>query len=423
MSVNNLFKYDIAVIGLGYVGLPLIITAAKAGMKCLGIDINDKTIKALNNQSSHIERVKNDDLLICKENIKFDNLYSEIGDVGTIVLCVPTPLRDGDPYTGYIDSVIDNIGNKVKNQQTIILESTTYPKHTFNIAKEIEGKTNLSVGKDFYVCFSPEREDPGNKSWDTKTTPKIVGGVTQECTNKGYTFYRNFIDTIVKCKSSTSAELTKLLENSQRLINIAFMNEFKIICEELDEDINHIIDLAITKPFGFNEYRSGPGIGGHCIPIDPFYLQWKYKEFNSISYLIDASKKAEDRNRKIIINKLTNHITNKCNNPSEVLYLGLTYKPNVSDVRSSAAYEIAIELNKNFKGINFYDPLISNKSDLKEIELTENITEVLNSITTVVIMVNHNTFDFNALVKNAYYIFDSQNISDLSKTNKEVFLL
>ena len=185
---------------------------------------------------------------------------------------------------------------------------------------------------------------------------------------------------------------------------------------------NHVIDLAITKPFGFTEYRPGPGIGGHCIPIDPFYLQWKYKEFDSISYLIEASKKAEARNRKIIINKLTNHIIKKCNDPSEVLYLGLTYKPNVSDVRSSVAYEIAIEMNKNFKGINFYDPLISN-DDIKEIELKENINDVVNNISTVVIMVNHNIFDFNVLLQNAYYVFDSQNVSDVLKINKEVFLL
>jgi UDP-N-acetyl-D-glucosamine dehydrogenase len=422
MKSNNLFKYDIAVIGLGYVGLPLMITAAKAEMKCLGIDINHNTIESLNNNFSHIDRVTNNDLVISSDNLTFVDTYDHVSDAQTIVLCVPTPLKDGEPYTAYIESVMKGITNHIKKEQLIILESTTYPQHTLTLSREIGESTNLKVGSDFYMCFSPEREDPGNQSWNTKTTPKVVGGITSVCTDKGYEFYKVFIDTVVKAKTSTSAELSKLLENTQRLINIAFMNEFKIICEALEEDINHVIDLSSTKPFGFTDYRPGPGVGGHCIPIDPFYLQWKYKKFDSISYLIEASRKAEIRNRETIIEKLSNHINSSCKDPSEVLYVGLSYKANVGDIRSSVAYDIALEMNKNYLGINFYDPLVS-AENINALRVIDSIDDCIKKISTVIIMVNHDVFDFKTILYGVDYIFDSQNVVSSQRICKEVILL
>ena len=402
------YKYEICVIGLGYVGLPLILTAANTGMNCLGVDINESVISNLNDNISHIDGIDNNRLDSSKNNVSFVSDFSQVSLAESILLCVPTPLENGEPYTRYIDDVIESIKSEIREGQLLVLESTTYPGHTLDIKNYLENQTGLKVGEDFFMCFSPEREDPGNIEWNTKSIPKVVGGVTKKCTEKGVNFYSNFLDTVIPAKSSESAELSKLLENTQRLINIAFINEFKLICEKLNQDTNHVIDLALTKPFGFSEYRPGPGVGGHCIPIDPFYLQWKYQSFGMLSHLIEAAKKAEEANKQKIIDILSSHINQDFIEESEVVFVGLSYKKNISDIRSSVSYEIAKELNNRFSKINFFDPMTSSNS-FNDINVITEISSLPSTFSTLIIMVNHDCIDFENLAQNAKYIFDTQN--------------
>ena len=391
-SVSTESKYEVAVIGLGYVGLPLLVTAAKSGLRCVGIDVSSALVDRLADGNSHIERVSSGELMALGERISFSTSLDLVADAESVFICVPTPLDElGNPDTSLVDAVVDSLIPFVREGQLVCLESTTYPGHTIQISQRISSGSRLQVGRQFHVCFSPEREDPGNSDWDTKTIPKVVGGVTSECTKCGRSVYGLFIDTIAEANSSTSAELCKLLENTQRLINIALINEFKVICQSLGENINHVIDLATTKPFGFTEYRPGIGIGGHCIPIDPYYLQWAFEEKGECSLMIEAARQADERNQSDVYKKIRSLILESNTAGNEVLCAGLTYKPNISDTRSSPAYELACRLNKEFEGVLFYDPLVSGDK-VPELKLLKSLDNRKASIKLVIVLVDHDIF-------------------------------
>jgi nucleotide sugar dehydrogenase len=356
------FKYDLAVLGLGYVGLPLAIEATNSNLKVMGYDVNSKLIENLNIAESHVEDISNQQLKqAIASGLQFSRNSELLAECKHLVISVPTPLTDYQPDLSYVENASKDIANNLKPEQIVILESTTYPGTTLEVVKPIlESISGLVAGKDFMLGYSPERIDPGNKTWNFKNTPKIVSGVNESSTEAISLFYKSIIDEVIEVSGTREAEMVKLLENTYRQVNIALVNELAILCKMLDIDIWEVVDAAKTKPFGFQSFRPGPGVGGHCIPIDPKYLSFKTRQIGHPVRFVELAQEINNSMPHYVVSRIT-EIMNKnaiLMKSSKILLLGVAYKKDIGDTRESPALDIIEELLTKEVSVSYYDPFV-----------------------------------------------------------------
>ena len=369
------FKYNLAVIGLGYVGLPLAVEAANSKLNVAGYDINESLVDSLNKSTSHVEDISDKVLHdAISKDLLFTSDSSVLGDSEYIVISVPTPLTDYQPDLSYVEAATKSIAENLKKGQIIILESTTYPGTTLEIVKPIlEKNSNLVAGEDFLLGYSPERIDPGNKEWTFKNTPKIVSGINEKSLKKISEFYNSIIDEVVEVSGTREAEMVKLIENTYRQVNIAMVNELAILSNMLDIDIWEVVDAAKTKPFGFQSFRPGPGVGGHCIPIDPKYLSFKTRQIGQPVRFVELAQEINNSMPNYVISRISELMNKKeiLLKNSKILLLGVAYKKDIGDTRESPAIDIIESLLEKSVEVSFYDPyvdelIVNKKSILKE---------------------------------------------------------
>jgi len=404
-----------AVIGLGYVGLPLAMEIAEAGFKVFGIDLDRNKISLLKQGKSYILDVPEMTVAEAVRSGQFipTDDFSVLANVDTVSICVPTPLsKSRDPDISFILSATDEIRRYLHQGQLIILESTTYPGTTDElIVPELES-TGLKVGNDFFVAFSPERIDPGNASFNTRNTPKIVGGITPDCTESARLFYSQFIERVVPVSSTKCAEMVKLLENTYRSINIGMVNELALMCDVLGVDVYEVIDAAATKPFGFSAFYPGPGLGGHCIPIDPHYLAWKLKVLNFQARFIGLAAEINGMMPSVVATMIADGLNraSKSIRGSKILVLGVAYKKNVSDCRESPALDVMRLLSEKGAVLSYNDPLVPTlrlgSKVLNSVDISR--TEIA-KYDCVVILTDHSDYDIPMIVDAAKLVVDTRN--------------
>src|ERR1700737_2888783 len=353
----------LGIVGLGYVGLPLAVEFAKAGFAVTGIDVQESKVAKLNAGESYVQDVPNQALRPLVESQKFHATtdFSAVADLDTINIAVPTPLRKTkDPDMSYIVSACQEIAKYFGPGKLVILESTTYPGTTDELVLSMLEKPGLKVGEHFFLCFSPERVDPGNAKFQTYNIPKVVGGITPECTKMGALFYQQALQTVVPVSSTSVAEMVKLLENTFRMINIGLVNEMALMCDRMGINVWEVIDAAATKPFGYMPFYPGPGLGGHCIPIDPFYLSWKTKQAGIEARFIELAGYINGQMPHLIVDKIQNALNNhaKALKGSHVHVLGVAYKRNIDDVRESPALDIILLLERRGSRVTYSDPFV-----------------------------------------------------------------
>jgi len=413
---NNKKSSVIGVIGLGYVGIPLSLSFVKAGFKVIGFDVDKKKIEQIKKKKSYIWSITSEDISSALSK-GFDATvdFSKISLVDVIIICVPTPLtKYGQPELSYLIGSINSIIPYIKKGQLISVESTTYPGTTEEEVIPRLQQKGFIAGKNIYVCYSPEREDPGNSSYSTRTIPKIVGAYSKDCLEVALSTYSAAIKKVVPVSSMRVAEMTKLHENIYRLINIGLVNEMKMICEKLKIDIHEVIKAASTKPFGFTPYYPGPGVGGHCIPIDPNYLTWKAKQFSIETRFINLAQTINKEMSNWILDKLLEELNlrGKILNNLKVLFIGIAYKKNVDDVRESPAVKLINLFNENKAEISYHDPFLeyfkfdfSEKKPQKSIKLKP---KNISSYDLVVITTDHDNIDYQLIYDNAKLILDTR---------------
>ncbi|MFH1612913.1 MAG: nucleotide sugar dehydrogenase [bacterium] len=415
----------IGIIGLGYVGLPLSVEFAKSGYDVLGFEIDEKKVDLINNGKSYITDISSDEIqkLVKSKKLKATLQKSFFKEMDVIVICVPTPLtKTKEPDISYIVNSVQNIFQYLRKDQLIILESTTYPGTTEEIVLPMLEKSGLKVGKDFYLAFSPERVDPANKKYTIKNTPKIVGGFTLKCKKLVKLFYQQAIDTVIEVSSTKVAEMIKLWENTFRSVNIGLANEMCLLCDTLKIDVWEVIKGASSKPYGFMAFYPGPGLGGHCIPVDPFYLSWKARTYNFDAAFIELAGKINNKMPAYVVSKIGDILNEneKCIKNSNILILGVSYKKDVGDTRESSAFEIIESLIKKGAKIYYNDPYVDNfESNLFSLKNSKLDTKLFKIIDCVVILVDHSNYDYKWIAKNATKIFDTRNALSEIKTNRE----
>ncbi len=419
-----------AVIGLGYVGLPLALEIASAGFNVVGIDLDQNKIATLNEGQSYIGDVSDKTIgdAIKTERFTPTSNFSALRDVDTVSICVPTPLsKSRDPDISFILSATQQIRKHLHAGQLIVLESTTYPGTTDElILPELES-SGLRVGKDFFLAFSPERIDPGNTAFNTHNTPKIVGGITAECTEIARVFYSQFIERVIAVSSTKCAEMVKLLENTFRSVNIGMVNELALMCDVLGVDVYEVIDAAATKPFGFIPFYPGPGLGGHCIPIDPHYLAWKLKALNFQARFIGLAAEINGMMPSVVTSLVAEGLNrfSKSIRGSKVLILGVAYKKNVSDCRESPALDIMRMLIEKGAVLSYNDPFVAalrmNGKTLQSMELTSTNIENQDCI---IILTDHSAYDFQRIVAGTKLVVDTRNATkDLQQFKDKIIKL
>ena len=406
------------VIGLGYVGLPLAVEMAKAGYKTVGFDISSSRVDMVNKGENYIGDVVDAELsdVIASKKLSATDDYSHISEVDFIVICVPTPLdKYHQPDISYVKNSCELIGKHMQKGSFVVLESTTYPGTTEELMLPIlEQNSGFKCGEDFYLGFSPERVDPGNPTYKTANTSKVVGGVGKDATEIMGVFYRQVLEgEIVEVSSPMVAEMEKILENTYRNINIALANEMAIICDKMGIDVWEVIDAAKTKPYGFSAFYPGPGVGGHCIPIDPFYLTWKAKEYDYHTRLIETAAEINNSMPQYVVDRtaaLLNEQGISLKN-SKILMLGVAYKQDIDDFRESPALDVIKSLEKAYANVDFYDPHIPeynfrgmNKTGIKKLT-----PEIIKQYDIVIITTRHTTVDYELVQKSAKIIFDTKN--------------
>jgi nucleotide sugar dehydrogenase len=390
------FKYNLAVIGLGYVGLPLAIEAANNKLKVAGYDINESVVDSLNKFTSHVEDITDN---VLQDALSKDFLItsdsSVLGESEFIVISVPTPLTDYQPDLSYVEAATKSISENLTKGQIIILESTTYPGTTLEIVKPIlEKNSNLVAGEDFLLGYSPERIDPGNKEWTFKNTPKIVSGINEKSLKKISEFYNSIIDQVVEVSGTREAEMVKLIENTYRQVNIAMVNELAILSNMLDIDIWEVVDAAKTKPFGFQSFRPGPGVGGHCIPIDPKYLSFKTRQIGQPVRFVELAQEINNSMPNYVISRISELMNRKEKllKNSKILILGVAYKKDIGDTRESPAIDIIESLLEKSAEVSFYDPYVDELIVNKESILKEQDLESISNYDMVIIHTPHTSF-------------------------------
>jgi len=424
MSLYNKIKNKearIGVIGLGYVGLPLAVEFAKTGFNVTGIEVDNKKIAAINNGDNYISDI-DDSLfldLVNKKRLQATNDTSIIANLDAISICVPTPLsKVNEPDVSYIIDAVNAIKTYLHKDLLIILESTTYPGTTREVILSTMEESGLIVGEDYFLCFSPERIDPGNKNYTISNTPKIIGGVTTECTTAGNLLYNQIVKDVVSVSNPETAEMVKLLENTFRSINIGLANEVAIMCEKLGIDVWEVIEAANTKPYGFMKFTPGPGLGGHCIPIDPLYLSWKMKNLNYNPKFIDLASKINSSMPEHVIETLIEALeTNqkKLEN-SKILLVGMAYKKDIDDIRESPSLDILFLLNKHKSKVEYFDPYISNfVFNKREFTSLNGInSNILEKFDAVIILTDHSNIDYELVKNHSSLIVDTRNVYPLN---------
>ncbi|MEW6683043.1 MAG: nucleotide sugar dehydrogenase [Nitrospirota bacterium] len=412
-DINNKTA-TIGVIGLGYVGLPLAVEFAKAGFSVVGIDVDPKKIKAISDQRSYIQDVRDQDLrsVVSKGRLTATTDFSALRKVDAVSICVPTPLRKTkDPDISFIAAATEQVAKYLPQGQLVVLESTTYPGTTNEVMLSELARDGRKVGKDFFLAFSPERVDPGNPTFHTRNTPKIIGGVTPECTKRAVALYRHAVDTVIPVSSTQAAEMVKLLENTFRAINIGLANEVALMCRTLGIDAWEVIDAASTKPFGFMPFYPGPGLGGHCIPIDPLYLSWKLKAFNYNARFIELASEINTKMPEHVVELVADALNGvkKSVNGSKLLIAGVAYKRDVDDVRESPALDIIRLLESKGAKVAYTDPHVASLDVGDGRTLKSVKPDALSGYDAVVIVTDHRAFDYKAMVKQAKLVIDTRN--------------
>ena len=412
------------IIGLGYVGLPLAVEMAKAGFQVTGIDLSQEKVNALNRGVSYIPDVPSQTVesFVAAERLRATQSLAAVGELDTINICVPTPLRKNkDPELSYIIAAVEVIRNHIRAGQLIILESTTYPGTTREVVLPILEESGLKAGSDFFLAYSPERVDPGNSIFHTQNIPKVVGGITPRCAETAVFFYRQYIDNVFSVSSTDCAEMVKLLENTFRSVNIALANEMALTCHSFGIDVWEVIEAAKSKPFGFMPFYPGPGLGGHCIPVDPYYLTWKARMKGCEPRLIELAGHINSQMPAFVIRGMADALNEKrkCLNGAKVLALGVAYKRDTNDVRESPALQVLLGLQEKGCEIHFSDPYVPqitiNEMNLDSVNLSP---ELLQSMDLVVILTDHSGFDYATIAKFSPLIFDTRNaLRDLSYGN------
>lgn len=406
----------IGIAGLGYVGLPLMLRYNAIGYKVIGIDIDNQKVDQLNAGKSYIEHITSDSIAsACKSGFEATTDFSRASDCDALILCVPTPLNKyREPDISYVTNTMDALKPHLRKGQVVSLESTTYPGTTEEELLPRVGESGLKVGEDIFLVYSPEREDPGNPNFETHTIPKVVGGHTPACRQVGVGLYQPAIDQVVPVSSTKAAEMTKLLENIHRAVNIGLVNEMKIVADRMGIDIFEVVDAAKTKPFGFTAYYPGPGLGGHCIPIDPFYLTWKAREYGLHTRFIELSGEVNQGMPQYVIGKLMDGLNDagKALKNSRVLVLGIAYKKNVDDMRESPSVEIMELIEAKGAAVAYSDPHVPVFPKMREHSFnlsSEPLTaENLETFDAVVLATDHDRFDYDMIKQRAKLIIDSR---------------
>jgi UDP-N-acetyl-D-glucosamine dehydrogenase len=409
----------VGVIGLGYVGLPLAVEMVKAGFQVTGIDLDREKVDSLDAGISYIPDVASESIFsfVAKEKMRATQSLAAVEKLDTVSICVPTPLRKTkDPDLSYVIAAVEAVHNHLRPGQLIILESTTYPGTTRELVLPILQKSGLEVGKDFFLAYSPERVDPGNKAYTTQNIPKVIGGITERCTELATLFYQQFIESIVPVSCSEVAEMVKLLENTFRSVNIALANEMALMCHRFAINVWEVIEAAKTKPFGFMPFYPGPGIGGHCIPVDPYYLTWKANMNGFEPRLVELAGQINSQMPAFTISRVADALNErqKSLKGSKILALGVTYKRDANDIRESPALEVLRALHMKGALISYADPFVPTLTiDDTFLESVNPVPRVLRSMDCVVVLTDHSSFDYEMIVAHSPLIVDCRNALEI----------
>ncbi|MEK7401069.1 MAG: nucleotide sugar dehydrogenase [Gemmatimonadota bacterium] len=414
----------VGVIGLGYVGLPLAVEFAHAGFEVLGYDVSERVVKLINGGGSHIKDVPAGTVAECVRSgkLKATTDAARLGDLDAISIAVPTPLaKTRDPDMSFVLAATETVARSARAGQLIVLESTTYPGTTRELLQPALESRGLVVGNDVFLAFSPERVDPGNERWTTKNTPKVVGGVTRNCTDVATALYEACIDQVVPVSSPEAAELTKLLENTFRSVNIGLVNEMAIVCDKLGVNVWEVIDAAATKPFGFMRFTPGPGIGGHCIPLDPHYLAWKMRTLSYKTRFIDLASEINSEMPDYVVKKVAAALNDdrKSVRGSRVLVLGIAYKKDIDDMRESPALDVIRLLEEQGAEVSYHDPFVAkfveDGHSMESVPLTD---DVLTKSDAVVVVTDHSSVDYQRVVDRASVVVDTRNATSRTKGSR-----
>lgn len=414
----------IGVIGLGYVGLPLAVEFARQGYKVVGIDVSKEKVRLLNEGTSYIPDVSTEDVTryVQDGRLSATTDYSVIEEIDAVSICVPTPLRKTkDPDVSFIIAATEQIARHNHSGLLIVLESTTYPGTTDELIVPRLTEDGFEVGKDVFICFSPERIDPGNEVYGVRNTPKVIGGVTPDCVEVAVALYSKAIDKVVPVSSTQAAEMVKLLENTFRAVNIGLVNEVALMCDKLGINVWEVIDAASTKPFGFTTFYPGPGLGGHCIPIDPLYLSWKLKALNYTARFIELASEVNSNMPLYVVDKVVEALNDdrKSVNGSKILVLGVAYKRDIDDLRESPAIDVIQLLAERGAEVVYHDPYVPNMHEEKlEMESTDLTAELLNEMDCVTVVTDHTVIDWSMVAEQSKLIVDSRNALKTIKNPK-----
>ncbi|MDF3819124.1 nucleotide sugar dehydrogenase [Leptospira sp. 96542] len=414
-------KFSIGIIGLGYVGLPLAIEFATNNIDVIGFDLDQEKVNSINMRKSYLKHIDSKRLVLVDKKLVATSDFEKIKNVNCIIICVPTPLNDyKEPDLSYVTNTAEIIARYLGKNQIVILESTTYPGTTDEVLKPILESTGLKAGSDFYLAFSPEREDPANKNFSTSSIPKVVGGFSESCLEVAISIYSVIIKDVVPVSSTRVAESSKLLENIYRAVNIALVNELKLLFDKMNIDIYEVIDAAKTKPFGFQAFYPGPGLGGHCIPIDPFYLTWKAKEYDFSTRFIELAGEINTKMPYFVIQKVQSALNSvkKCLNGSKILILGLAYKKNVDDIRESPSLKLIKLLEDEGAVVDYNDPFVSLPTSGHGYKLLKKSVDIspenIAKYDCLLISADHDfykeTNNYNNIVEKSNLIVDTRNI-------------
>lgn len=419
---------QVAVIGLGYVGLPLAVEKGKVGFNVLGIDLDENRVAQINRGENYIGDVKDEELteLVNNKKLSATTDFSVLSAADVIVICVPTPLTiTRDPDISYIENATEQIEKYLRPGQLVTLESTTYPGSTEEIILPKLAQTGLEVGKEFFLAFSPERVDPGNKRFTTKNTSKVVGGVTPVCLEVAYTFYSQTILNVVPVSSPAVAEMTKVFENTYRAINIALVNELMLLCDRMSIDVWEVVDAAATKPFGIHTFYPGPGVGGHCIPIDPFYLTWKARKYDFHTRFIELAGEINLETSYYVVNKVTRALNSvkKSLNGAKVFVLGVAYKKDIDDMRESPAIKVMELLKNEGAELIYHDPYVPviepHGGNTMKMASSPLVDRLLQSADCTLIITDHSGIDYDFVVQKSQLVVDTRNATKHVTINRE----
>jgi UDP-N-acetyl-D-glucosamine dehydrogenase len=411
-------KARVAILGLGYVGLPLAVVFGEAGFHVVGIDPDKRKVDLLNKGESYIPDVTTEAVakLVSDGKLTATSDFSILKEMDAVSICVPTPLRQtGDPDMSFIISATEELAKYMHKGMVVVLQSTTYPGTTRELLLPKLGvEHDLIVGEDWFLAFSPERVDPGRKDFTTKNTTKVMGGITEACGEVATAWYEGAIDVVHRVSSAEAAEMSKLLENTFRMINIGLVNELAIMCEYLGVDVWEVIEAAASKPFGFMKFTPGPGLGGHCIPIDPLYLSWKMRSFNYNARFIELASEINTNMPRYVVSRVLEAMNDlgRTLKGSKVLVLGVAYKPDIDDVRESPALDVIGLLQKKGALVEYHDPYIPHIHHEYDGWQMNSVADMMKSVKeadAVVIVTNHKVYDYQSIVESAKFVFDTRN--------------